>query len=86
MYHTIGRQSEPKFSERKRGRSQRNETTQGRQKKARTTFENLKFDKDMSQWKKEELQTYLCHHNIKKTGNKSELVRRITEYMKNSQN
>ena len=50
------------------------------------TFKDLKFDKDLSQWKKEELQTYLCHHNIKKTGNKSELVRRITEYMKTLQN
>eukprot|EP00731_Ephydatia_muelleri_P023734 Em0016g5a len=86
VYQTIGRQSEPKLSDRKRGRSQRNETTQGRQKKARMTFEDLKFDKDLSQWKKEELQTYLCHHNIKKTGNKSELVRRITEYMKTLQN
>ena len=86
VYQTIGRQSEPKLSDRKRGRSQRNETTQGRQKKARMTFEDLKFDKDLSQWKKEELQTYLCHHNMKKTGNKSELVRRITEYMKTLQN
>ena len=60
VYQTIGRQSKPKLSDRKRGRSQRNETTQGRQKKARMTFEDLNFDKDRSQWKNEELQTYLC--------------------------
>ena len=59
VYQTIGRQSKPKLSDRKRGRSQRNETTQGRQ-KARMTIEDLNFDKDLSQWKKEELQTYLC--------------------------
>ena len=32
-------------------------------------------------WKKPELEAYLSHYNIKKSGNKSELIKRVEEHM-----
>ena len=48
------------------------------QKKARITYEQLDLGKNVSQWKKRELEAYLCHHRIAKTGNKPELVMRVS--------
>ena len=42
-----------------------------RQKKAKITYEQLDLEKDLSQWKKQELEAYLSHHKIAKTGNNS---------------
>ena len=36
----------------------------------------------LSSWKKEELEVYLSHHHITKTGKKPELLRRVIDYMK----
>ena len=35
----------------------------------------------LSQWKKQELEAYLSHHKIAKTGNKPELLMRVSEHM-----
>ena len=54
----------------------------GRQKKARVSYEHLDVKKDLSSWKKEELEIYLSQHHITKTGNKPELLRRVIDHMK----
>ena len=60
----------------KRGRMQGSDVhvPTSRQKKARVTYEKLDFEKNLSQWKKQELEAYLGHHKIAKTGNKHELL------------
>lgn len=80
VYQSIGRKSEaPKASSGTRARAQNDEGSW--QKKARISFEHLDMEKDLSKWKKEELQVYLCHHHIKKTGNKPELIKRVIDHM-----
>ena len=40
------------------------------------------MEKDLSMWKKEELEVvYLNHHHIKKMGNKPELLRHVKDHM-----
>ncbi|KAL5496895.1 hypothetical protein EMCRGX_G013267 [Ephydatia muelleri] len=51
-----------------------------KQKKARVSFEELDIAKDLSLWKKPELEAYLCHYGMKKSGNKPELIKRIQEH------
>ena len=41
-------------------------------------YEHIDVKKDLSSWKKEELD----HHHITKTGNKPELLRRVIDHMK----
>ena len=48
---------------------------------SRRRFEELDLAKDLSLWKKPELQVYLSHYGMKKSGNKPELIKRIEEYM-----
>ena len=82
VYQSIGRKSEaPKASSSKRARPCGDEGSSGRQKKVKISFENLDMEKDLSTWKKEELEVYLSHHHIKKTGNKPELIRRVTDHV-----
>ena len=35
------------------------------------------MQKDLSKWNKQELQAYLIHHNLKKSGNKPDLLLRV---------
>ena len=67
---------------RKRRRHQGEEGSNcGRQKKLRVTFNELDLEKGQSKWKKYELEVYLSHHHLKKTGNMPELVSRVKEHM-----
>ena len=57
VYQSIGRKSEaPKASSGKRARPCGDEGSSGRQKKVKISFENLDMEKDLSTWKKEELE------------------------------
>ena len=47
---------------------------------SRLSFEELDIAKDLSLWKKPELEAYLCHYGMKKSGNKPELIKRIQEH------
>eukprot|EP00731_Ephydatia_muelleri_P032444 Em0023g951a len=67
-------------SKRKRGRPQ-SEGSIGTKKKARVSYEELDLAKDLLSWKKPELEAYLSHYNVKKSGNKSELIKRVEEHM-----
>ena len=82
VYQSIGRKPEaPRAAGRKRGRMQGSDGPTSGQKKARITYEQLDLGKNVSQWKKHELEAYLCHHRIAKTGNKPELVMRVSEHI-----
>ena len=82
VYQSIGRKPEaPRAAGRKRGRMQGSDGPTSGQKKARITYEQLDLGKNVSQWKKHKLEAYLCHHRIAKTGNKPELVMRVSEHM-----
>ena len=69
VYQRIGRKSEPpKAAGYKHARPEgdRGSCGSGRQKKARVSYEHLDVKKDLSSWKKEELEVYLSHHHIAK--------------------
>ena len=44
-------------------------------------YSDCDMQKDISMWNKQELQAYLIHHNLKKSGNKPDLVLRIRQHM-----
>ena len=70
VYQRIGRKSEsPKAAGYKHARPEGDGGScgSGRQKKARVSYEHLDMEKDLSSWKKEELEVYLSHHHIRKT-------------------
>ena len=77
---TIGRMPTSTTSKRKRGRPQ-SEGSIGTKRKARVSYEELDLAKDLLSWKKPELEAYLSHYNVKKSGNKSELIKRVEEHM-----
>ena len=81
VYQSIGRKPEAPRAGSKRGRKQGCDGPTSRQKKARITYEQLDLEKDLSQWKKQELEAYLSHHKIAKTGNKPELLMGVSEHM-----
>ena len=82
VYQSIGRKSlAPKAASCKRARPKSDFRGDKRQKKERISFEHLKMEKDLSTWKKEELEVYLSHYHMKKTGNKPELFRRVKDHM-----
>ena len=64
----------------KRGRHLSNAGGSGR-KKAMVCYSDCDMQKDLSKWNKQELhlQTYLIHHNLKKSGNKPDLLLRIRQ-------
>eukprot|EP00731_Ephydatia_muelleri_P027492 Em0019g365a len=81
VYQSIGRKPEaPQAAGRKRGRMQGSDGPTSGQ-KAKITYEQQDLVKNVSQWKKHELEAYLCHHRIAKTGNIPELVMRVSEHM-----
>ena len=49
--------------------------------KGQVTYEELDLEKNLSKWKKPELEAYLSHHKIAKTENKPELFKRVSEHM-----
>ena len=55
----------------------------GGKKKSRVNFDEFDVSKNLLKWTKPELEAYLVHHHIKKTGNKPELIRHIQEHMAN---
>ena len=79
MYKSIG--SKPQASSTgsyKRGRPLSNAGVSGR-KKAKVCSDCDK-QKDLSKWNKQELQAYLIHYNLKKSGNKPDLLLSIRRY------
>ena len=64
----------------KRGRPLSNAGVSGR-KKAKVCFSDSNMQKDLSKWNKQELQAYLIHYNLKKSGNKPDLLLRIRQRM-----
>ena len=82
VYQTIGQMTEVSTSTSgcKSGRPQ-SEGSIGTKQKVRVSFEELDLAKDLSLWKKPELQAYLSHYGMKKSGNKPELIKCIEEYM-----
>ena len=82
MYQTIGSKTEaPRAVGYKRGKLQEDGGPTSRQMKARVTYEELDFKKKLSKWKKSELEAYLSHHKIAKSGNKHELFRCVSNHM-----
>ena len=66
MYQTIGSKTEaPRAVGYKRGRLQEDGGPTSRQKKARVTYEELDFEKNLSKWKKPELEAYRISVTIK---------------------
>ena len=81
VYKSIG--SKPQVSSAgsyKRGRPLSNAGVSGR-KKAKVCYSDCDKQKDLSKWNKQELQAYLIHHNLKKSGNKPDLLLRIRQHM-----
>lgn len=79
VYQRIGRKSEPPKAAGYKCATPEGDggsCGSGRQKKAKVSYELLDMEKDLSSWKKEELEVYLSHHHIRKTGYKPELLRR----------
>ncbi|KAL5475613.1 hypothetical protein EMCRGX_G025446 [Ephydatia muelleri] len=67
VYQSIGWKFQVQtFAGRKRGRHQEEGSSCVRQKKLRIPFEELDLVKDLSKWKKYELEVYLTHHHLKK--------------------
>ena len=62
------------------GRPLSNAGVSGR-KKAKVCFSDCNMQKDLSKWNKQELQAYLIHYNLKKSGNKPDLLLRIRQRM-----
>ena len=82
VYQTIGSKTKAQRAVGyKHGRLQEDGGPASRQKKARVTYEELDFEKNLSKWKKPELEAYLSHHKIAKSGNKPELFRCVSNHM-----
>eukprot|EP00731_Ephydatia_muelleri_P001509 Em0001g1509a len=87
VYQSIGQKSKVQTSAgQKRGRHQEEGSTSASQKKPRIAYEEIDMEKELTQWKKYELEVYLSHHHLKKTGNKPELVSRVKEHMRAASN
>ena len=82
VYQSIGQKSQVQTSAgQKHGRHQEEGSSSASQKKPRIAYEEIDMEKELTQWKKYELEVYLSHHHLKKTGNKPELVSRVKEHM-----
>lgn len=80
VYQTIGRMTQvPTSTKRKRGRPQAEAI--GTKKKARVSFEEPDLPKDLSSWKKPEIEANLSHYSIKKSGNKPVLIKCVEEHI-----
>ena len=81
VYKSIGSKPQvPSAGSYKRGRPLSSAGVSGR-KKAKVCYSDCDMQKDLSKWNKQELQAYLIHHNLKKSGNKPDLVLRIRQHM-----
>eukprot|EP00731_Ephydatia_muelleri_P029490 Em0021g13a len=87
VYQSIGQKSQVQTSAgQKRGRHQEEGSSSASQKKSRIAYEEIDMEKELTHWKKYELEVYLSHHHLKKTGNKPELVSRVKEHMRAASN
>ena len=80
VYQSIGKKPQASIGGCKRGRPQ-DTSGGGRNTKCRVFFEQLDVGKDLSKWKKPELEAYLNHFHLKKSRNKSDLIKCIEEHM-----
>eukprot|EP00731_Ephydatia_muelleri_P035072 Em0095g2a len=81
VYKSIGSKPQvPSAGSYKRGRPLSSAGVTGR-KKAKVCYSDCDKQKDLSKWNKQELQAYLIHHNLKKSGNKPDLVLHIRQHM-----
>ena len=83
VYQRIGSkpQAECAGTCKKRGRPRADDVADYGTKKAKVSYQDCDLQKDLTMWTKLELQAYLCHHSLKKTGNKPELIIRTKEHM-----
>ena len=79
VYKSIGSKPQAPSASYKRGRPLNNTGVSGRD-KAKVCYSDCDKQKDLSKWNKQELQAYLIHHNLKKSGNKSDLLLHISGY------
>ena len=80
VYKSIGSKPQaPSAGSYKRGRLLSNGGVSGRKKAV--CYSDCDMQKDLSKWNKQELQAYLIHHNLKKSGNKPDHLLRIRQHM-----
>ena len=76
MYQRIGSKPQVESVGKKRGRPHADDVAEYGEKKVKPSYQYCDMQKHPTKWMKLELQTYLCHHKLKK---KSELIIRIKE-------
>ena len=83
VYQSVGNKPQASIGVRKRGRPHVSGSgdCRGRNVKNRVSFEQLDVGKELSTWKKPELEGYLHHFQLKKSGNKTDLIKRVEEHM-----
>ena len=83
VYQCVGNKPQAPIGVRKRGRPHDSGSGDcgGRNVKNRVSFEQLDVGKELSTWKKPELEAYLHHFQLKKSGNKPDLIKRVEEHM-----
>ena len=82
VYQCVGNKPQASIGVRKRGRPHDSGSGDcgGRNVKNRVSFEQLDVGKELSTWKKPELEAYLHHFQLKKSGNKPDLIKRVEEH------
>eukprot|EP00731_Ephydatia_muelleri_P017290 Em0010g388a len=83
VYQCVGNKPQAPIGVRKRGRPHDSGSGDcgGRNVKNRVSFEQLDVGKELSTWKKPELEAYLHHFQLKKSGNKPDLIKHVEEHM-----
>ena len=83
VYQCVGNKPQASIGVRKSGRPHDSGSGDcgGRNVKNRVSFEQLDVSKELTTWKKPELEAYLDHFQLKKSGNKSDLIKRVQEHM-----
>ncbi|KAL5518062.1 hypothetical protein EMCRGX_G003734 [Ephydatia muelleri] len=79
VYQCVGNKPQAPIGVRKRGRPHDSGSGDcgGRNVKNRVSFEQLDVGKELSTWKKPELEAYLHHFQLKKSGNKPDLIKLV---------
>eukprot|EP00731_Ephydatia_muelleri_P028157 Em0019g1030a len=81
VYQRIGSKPQAEYVGKIHGRPRADDVAEYGEKKIKVSYWDCDMQKDLTKWPKLELQAYLCHNSLKKTGNKSELIIRIKEHM-----
>ena len=81
VYQRIGSKPQAEYVGKIHGRPRADDVAEYGEKKIKISYWDCDMQKDLTKWPKLELQAYLCHNSLKKTGNKSELIIRIKEHM-----